>query len=223
MVIGAEIDILGAVAHQRVIQRDHLHLTAELGDHVLLGFFLVAENACAQQIVRQGDAGRQGHRHSVDVGRALQPLGRGIHRAGIFIRSIGDIGVHLIARVADPIHRVILMLFAVDLDALIGAGVRRLGIRRLRIRRFGVRRLRIRLPGLCLAGGILRILRPVPVLVHHDAGNNQHSGQNQHQHRDQRVHCIAAAPSASIGIAHPRCSLMMLSALSVSEVTHSTT
>ena len=200
VVVGAEIDILGAVGHQRVIQRHGLHVAVHIADDLLLGVLLVGENILAVQLVRQADAGAEGDRQHIHGGLARQRVGHGIHVVGVLLGGAVHIGVHLVSGVAHPVHSVILLLVALQLDLLVCGGgvVRRVcavgGVGIVSIAGLGVvsgcngRRIRV------VIGGLL-------VLAQID--NDQHHGGDSHHQRDQQ-HQGRHAPAASSVPAHFR-------------------
>ena len=124
--VGAEIDILGAMSQQRVIQRHRLHVAVHIADDLLLGGLLVGEDILAVQIVRQADAGAERNGQHVHIGLACQRVRYGVHVVGVLLGGAVHIAVHLIAGVAHTVYGVILLLVAVQLDPLVcGCGIDR--------------------------------------------------------------------------------------------------
>ena len=198
--IGAEIDILGAVRHQRVIQRHGLHIAVHIADDLLLGGLLVGENILAVQLVRQADAGAEGNGQHVHGGLTRQRVGHGVHVVGVLLGGAVHIGVHLISGVAHPIHGFILLLIAFQLDLLVcGVGIVR---RVVAVGGVGI----VGIAGLgvvsgCNGGRIRVVIGGLLVLAQID-DDQRHGGDGHHQ-RDQQ-HQGRHAPAVSSVPAHFR-------------------
>ena len=66
VVVGAEIDVLTAVLHQRLIERDRVDIRPHQGVHALLGGLLVSEDVLSRHIIRQSHRGGQGDGDGID-------------------------------------------------------------------------------------------------------------------------------------------------------------
>ena len=240
VVVGAEIDILPAVRHHHIVEGYRFHILPHSGQNILLRLSLIAARNIAVQRVRQRDAAGQRHRQRVHRAGAGQLLGHGGHDLAVVLGQAVHIVVHLKAGIPHDIHAA----------GLVGRGVGGDGIQRLAA---GLTAAVIRLLGIAAglavlpvgaAGGLLGIVwllrivgldhcgavRPVGgfVLLEHirkDSQRPQHQRRRHDQQQDRRHGTSAAAivPSAVSPAAHFTYSLMTLRAVSVSELTHSTT
>ena len=200
VVVGAEVDILGAVRHQRVIQRHGLHVAVHIADDLLLGVLLVSEDILAVQLVRQADAGAERDRQHIHGGLTRQRVSHGVHVVGVLFGGAVHVGVHLVSGIAHPVHGVILLLFALQLDLLVCGGnvVRRVvavgGVGVVGIAGLGV------VSG-CNGGRIRVVIGGLLVLAQID--DDQHHGGDGHHQRDQQ-HQGRHAPAVSSVPAHFR-------------------
>ena len=194
VMVRAEIDILGAVGQQRVIQRHGLHIAVHIADDLLLGFLLVAEHILAVQLVRQADTGAEGDGQHIHVSLACQLVRHSVHVVGVLFGGAVHIAVHLIAGVAHPVYGVILLLIALELDPLICGG----GIRR----RVGIVCAAVAVVGAVGCRGCIGIVSRGRFVLH-QIDDDQHHGGNGHHQRDQQ-HQRGNAPAAASVTTHFR-------------------
>ena len=192
VMVRAEIDILGAVGQQRVIQRHGLHIAVHIADDLLLGLLLVAEHILAVQLVRQTDAGAEGDGQHVYVGLARQLVRHSVHVVGVLLRGTVHIAVHLIAGVAHPVYGIVLLLIALELDPLICGG----GIRR-RIGSVGIVCAVVAVVGAVGCRGSIGIVSRRRFVLH-QIDDDQHHGGDGHHQRDQQHQRRNATAAASV-------------------------
>ena len=189
VMVRAEIEILGAVGQQRVIQRHGLHIAVHIAEDLLLGLLLVAEHILAVQLVRQTDAGAEGDGQHIHVGLACQLVRHSVHVVGVFLRGAVHIAVHLIAGVAHPVYGIVLLLVALELDPLIcGGGVRR---------RVGIVCAVVTVVGAVGCRGSIGIVSRRRFVLH-QIDDDQHHGGDGHHQRDQQHQRRNATAAASV-------------------------
>ena len=232
VVVGAEVDILAAMGHQRIVERYRLYIVPHGGQNILLRLSLIAAGDVAVQRVRQRDAAGQRHSHGVHGADTGELVSHGCHDIRIVLGQTVHVVVHLEAGIAHHIHAA----------GLVGCGVGGDGVQRLIAGRLlGVVRLLTVLPALSVRAvvGLLpvvrlrydRVIRRRRRLIFFEyVRKNSQSAQHQrrqHDHQQQGGQRTAAAAIAAAAIcparAHFTYSLMMPRAVSASEVTHSTT
>ena len=222
------------MGHQRIVERYRLYIVPHGGQNILLRLGLVAAGDVAVQRVRQGDAAGQRHRQRIHRADAGQLIGHGCHDVRVALGQAVHIVVHFKAAAAHHIHAAGLVgrgvggdgihrLIAGGLLDIVRRGIAGLSVSAVRglgvIRRLGVVRLRHR--------GIIRLVGRRVLLE--DVRKNGQCAQHQcrqHDHQQQARQRTAAAAIAAAAVslaAHLTYSLMTLRAVSVSEVTHSTT
>ena len=237
MVVGTEIDVLRPMGVQRVMQGHRFYILSHSRQNILFGLCLIAAGYVAEQAVRQGNAAGQGDRHGVDIADAAEAVRHGVDRGLVLLRQGAYIVVHLISGIAHNVYAA----------GLIGRGVSGDHIGGCRLRGghgglIGVPALTTLLIALRVLRGIVRVAGPVRLAVRGLGDGRavcilvrrlftaEYIGEDsQHRHHqrrggDQKQQRAASAPLPPfIARTHPTYSLMTALAVSVSEVTHSTT
>ena len=244
VVVGAEVDILRPVGHQRVVQGYRLYILPHSRQNILLRLCLVAAGDVTVQAVRQGDAAGQGDSHGVHIADAAETVRHTVDHALVLLRQRAYIVVHLVPGAAHDVYAAGLIGLVAGGDDT-GAGRLGGGHRGLAALRAGLAVVLVGVNVVLIASTFVFVavhtgLRGIFIARLGDGrvvrrgvrglfsveyiGKNGQDRYHQRRRRDQQQNGSATAVTPFfVSWAHPTYSLITALAVSVSAVTHSTT